>query len=255
MRLLFETKVEPDIWKHYKSHYQSVRSFSRALESSDLLDIVVSKPWYKTNSGIRFLKGAGYMRLKRLIDIVLSFFFLILIMPVLIACAIAIKIDSPGSVFFVQDRTGFGGNPFKILKLRTMRRDADKIKRKYAHLNTLSWPDFKIPNDPRITRVGLFLRKTSLDEIPQFLNVLFGDMSMVGPRPTSFSASTYELWHTARLGIKPGITGLWQISGRNDIEFDERVRMDVAYIKNVSLSLDIKILFRTLTAVLRQEGA
>jgi lipopolysaccharide/colanic/teichoic acid biosynthesis glycosyltransferase len=255
MRLLFETKVEQDIWKHYKLHYKSVSSFGRVLESSDTLDILVSKPWYKMNSGIRFFTGAGYMWLKRLIDIVLSLFFLILIMPVLIACAIAIKIDSPGPVFFVQNRTGFLGKPFKMLKLRTMRRDADKIKRKYAHLNILSWPDFKIPDDPRVTRVGLFLRKTSLDEIPQFVNVLFGDMSMVGPRPTSFSAATYELWHTARLGIKPGITGVWQVSGRNDIEFDERVRMDVAYINNVSLALDLKIMFRTLSAVLRQEGA
>ena len=251
MRLLFETKEERKIWKHYKSF----GSFSRVLESSDILDIAVSKPWYKTDSENTLLSGTRYMRLKRLIDIVLSFTFLMLIMPVLIACAIAIKIDSPGPVFFIQDRTGFGGKPFKILKLRTMRRDADKIKRKYAHLNTLNWPDFKIPDDPRITRVGSFLRKTSLDEIPQFLNVLFGDMSMVGPRPTSFSASTYDLWHTARLDIKPGITGLWQISGRNDIEFDERVRMDVAYINNVSLTLDLKIMVRTLTAVLRQEGA
>jgi len=251
MRLLFETKVEQDIWKHYKS----INSFSRVLESSDILDITNSKPWYKSGSKIKLLKGEGYFPLKRLIDIILSFAFLILIMPVLIGCAIAIKIDSPGPVFFVQDRTGRGGRRFKILKLRTMKKDADKIKRKYAHLNTLSWPDFKIPNDPRITRVGSFLRKTSLDEIPQFLNVLFGDMSMVGPRPTSFSASTYELWHTARLDIKPGITGIWQVSGRNDIEFDERVRMDVAYINNVSLVLDLKIMFRTLTAVFRQEGA
>lgn len=251
MRLLFETKVEQDIWKQYKS----ISSFSRVLESSDILDIVVSKPWYKTGSKIRLLNGEGYMPLKRLIDIVLSLVFLILIMPVLIGCAIAIKIDSPGPVFFVQDRTGLGGRRFKILKLRTMKKDADKIKRKYAHLNTLSWPDFKIPNDPRITRLGSFLRKTSLDEIPQFLNVLFGDMSLVGPRPTSFSTSTYELWHTARLDIKPGISGVWQVSGRNDIEFNERVRMDVAYINNVSLALDLKIMFRTLTVVFRQEGA
>lgn len=251
MRLLFETKEERKIWEHYKS----VSSISRVLESSDIWDAAVSKPWYKTDSKTRLFSGARYLRFKRLIDLVSSLVFLMLIMPVLIACAIAIKIDSPGPVFFVQDRTGLGGRRFKILKLRTMGRDADRIKRKYLHLNTLSGPDFKIPDDPRITRSGSFLRKTSLDEIPQFLNVLFGDMSMVGPRPTSFSASTYELWHTERLGIKPGITGLWQVSGRNDIEFDERVRMDVAYINNVSLPLDLKIMLRTLTAVVRQEGA
>jgi lipopolysaccharide/colanic/teichoic acid biosynthesis glycosyltransferase len=119
----------------------------------------------------------------------------------------------------------------------------------------LTYPDFKIPNDPRITRVGRFLRKTSLDEFPQLLNVFKGDMSLVGPRPTSFCSSTYALWQTARLGVTPGITGLWQVSGRANIDFDERNRLDIEYIRNQSFWYDIKILFRTFRCVLKRDGA
>jgi lipopolysaccharide/colanic/teichoic acid biosynthesis glycosyltransferase len=133
--------------------------------------------------------------------------------------------------------------------------NAEDLKRQLTHLNELQWPDFKITNDPRITRIGRFLRKTSLDELPQLFNVLKGEMSLVGPRPTSFSATTYSLWHTERLDVKPGLTGLWQITGRGTIEFDERLRFDIAYIERRCLWLDIQILFRTVTAVLEQRGA
>ena len=119
----------------------------------------------------------------------------------------------------------------------------------------MSYPDFKIPSDPRITRVGRFFRKTSLDELPQIFNVIWGDMSLVGPRPTSFPSSTYDLWHTARLEIKPGITGLWQVSGRCEIGFNTRSRLDIAYVRNLSLLLDIKILLRTIGSVIHQNGA
>ena len=129
------------------------------------------------------------------------------------------------------------------------------MKEDLQHLNELSFPDFKISDDPRITRVGRFLRKTSLDELPQLFNVLKGDMSLVGPRPTSFGVETYSLWHTARLDVKPGITGLWQILGRSSIDFDERLRLDIAYIRNRCLTLDIKILFRTIGSVLKRNGA
>jgi lipopolysaccharide/colanic/teichoic acid biosynthesis glycosyltransferase len=129
------------------------------------------------------------------------------------------------------------------------------LKKELAHLNELQWPDFKITNDPRITRVGGFLRKTSLDEAPQLLNVLRGEMSLVGPRPTSFSAQTYKLWHTERLDVQPGITGLWQIIGRGTSEFNDRLRLDIAYIERRCLWLDVQILFRTVTAVLEQRGA
>ena len=129
------------------------------------------------------------------------------------------------------------------------------MKAQLSHLNELQWPDFKITNDPRITRIGRILRKTSLDELPQLLNVLKGEMSLVGPRPTSFSAETYQLWQTERLDVVPGLTGLWQIVGRGSTEFDERLRLDIAYIERRCLMLDIEILIRTITAVFEQRGA
>lgn len=233
----------------------NITSVNRRLMINDFLNIAPAKPWYEVSRDKKNFSGPGYFRLKRIFDIVISLLLLFLVLPVLIICAFAIKIDSPGPIFFVQERTGLGGKRFKIFKLRTMRKDADEIKEDYAHLSTLGWPDFKIPDDPRITRLGSFLRTTSLDELPQFLNVILGDMSLVGPRPTSFASSTYDLWHTARLDIKPGITGLWQVSGRSDIEFDDRVRLDVAYIRNVSLKLDLQIMLRTCIAVLKQKGA
>jgi lipopolysaccharide/colanic/teichoic acid biosynthesis glycosyltransferase len=133
--------------------------------------------------------------------------------------------------------------------------NAEELKLSYAHLNELTWPDFKITDDPRVTRIGRFLRKSSLDELPQIINVFKGNMSLVGPRPTSFDASTYALWHTERLEILPGITGLWQVNGRSDLDFNDRLRLDVSYIENQSLRLDIEILIRTVTAVFSQRGA
>jgi lipopolysaccharide/colanic/teichoic acid biosynthesis glycosyltransferase len=133
--------------------------------------------------------------------------------------------------------------------------NAEELKKELAHLNELEWPDFKITNDPRITRVGRFLRKTSLDELPQIINVLRGEMSLVGPRPTSFGANTYDLWHTERLDVTPGLTGLWQIIGRGSLEFDDRVHLDITYIERRCLWMDVQILLRTFTAVLQQRGA
>ncbi|MCI0395959.1 MAG: sugar transferase [Chloroflexi bacterium] len=197
----------------------------------------------------------GYRVAKRIFDVTLCLLFLPLIALFMAICAALIWIDDPGPIFFKQKRTGKGGRRFTMFKFRTMVKNAEELKLKYAHLNELTWPDFKITNDPRVTRVGHFLRKTSLDELPQIINVLKGDMSMVGPRPTSFDASTYALWHTERLEVLPGITGLWQVNGRSDLDFDERLRLDVAYIENQSLWLDIQILFRTVAAVFSQRGA
>jgi lipopolysaccharide/colanic/teichoic acid biosynthesis glycosyltransferase len=142
-----------------------------------------------------------------------------------------------------------------MYKFATMVKNAEELKTQYAHLNELTWPDFKITDDPRVTPIGCILRKTSLDELPQFINVLKGDMSLVGPRPTSFDASTYDLWHTERLEVLPGITGLWQINGRSNLDFNERLRLDIEYIENRSLWLDTQILLRTVTAVFSQRGA
>jgi lipopolysaccharide/colanic/teichoic acid biosynthesis glycosyltransferase len=142
-----------------------------------------------------------------------------------------------------------------MFKFRTMVRDAEEMKDRLRHLNVLTPPDFKIPNDPRITRVGRVLRATSLDELPQLLNVFRGEMSLVGPRPTSFSADTYKLWHTRRLEVKPGLTGLWQIRGRHTTGFDSRVRLDEQYIRRQSLIVDLKIVALTIPGLLRREGA
>ena len=210
--------------------------------------------WYEA-SFPPVLSDPVYSMTKRVIDVILALLALPFVLPVLLVCAVAIRLDSPGTPFFTQLRTGKGGRRFRMYKLRTMVENAAELKEQYAHLNELSWPDFKITNDPRVTRVGGFLRRTSLDELPQIFNVLRGDMSLVGPRPTSFSADTYSLWHTARLDVKPGLTGLWQVSGRNELDFDERLRLDIAYIRNRCLSLDLLLLVKTVGAVSSGRGA
>jgi len=204
----------------------------------------------------RLISGRAYQVTKRVMDVFLVIISLPVWLPLFGIVALIIRINSPGApVVFTQLRTGKGGRRFHMYKFRTMVRDAEELKAKYAHLNELQWPDFKITNDPRITRLGKFLRKTSLDEIPQILNVLKGEMSLVGPRPTSFGAETYKLWHTYRLDVMPGITGLWQIIGRAKLEFDDRLRLDIAYIERASLLLDLYILFMTVFAVFQQRGA
>ena len=204
----------------------------------------------------RLLTGKAYLFTKRILDLFLVLITIPLWLPLNGIIALIIRITSPGApVVFTQLRTGKGGRRFHMYKFRTMVPNAEELKSKYAHLNELQWPDFKISNDPRITPVGNFLRKTSLDELPQVLNVLKGEMSLVGPRPTSFGPETYKLWHTHRLDVMPGITGLWQIFGRAKLEFDDRLRLDIAYIERASLLLDINILLMTLFAVFQQRGA
>jgi lipopolysaccharide/colanic/teichoic acid biosynthesis glycosyltransferase len=202
------------------------------------------------------LHGPAYRAAKRLFDlavVILSAPFWLLIFCLV---GLAIKLESfHAPVFFQQMRTGKGGKRFRMYKFRTMVENAEELKLKYAHLNELQWPDFKITNDPRITRVGRLLRKTSLDELPQLINILKGEMSLVGPRPTSFGADTYSLWHTERLDAIPGLTGLWQIHGRGSTEFDVRLRMDIAYIERACLPLDVQILLRTVIAALQRRGA
>jgi lipopolysaccharide/colanic/teichoic acid biosynthesis glycosyltransferase len=196
-----------------------------------------------------------YQLPKRILDITLCLLVMPLVLPLMALIALAVWIDDPGPILFKQWRTGRGGRRFRMYKFRTMLKNAEELKAKYAHLNELCWPDFKITNDPRVTRVGRILRKTSLDELPQIFNVLNGTMSLVGPRPTSFDVSTYELWHTERLEVTPGITGLWQVSGRSDVEFDDRLQLDIQYIEQQSLALDLYILWRTVAVVLSQKGA
>jgi lipopolysaccharide/colanic/teichoic acid biosynthesis glycosyltransferase len=204
----------------------------------------------------RLLTGSTYLLAKRVMDLALVLTTIALWLPLNMAIALIIMLTSPGEpVVFKQLRTGRGGRRFNMYKFRTMVPNAEALKSNYAYLNELQWPDFKITNDPRITPIGRFLRKTSLDELPQLFNVLMGDMSLVGPRPTSFGAETYKLWHTERLDVPPGLTGLWQITGRAQLEFDDRLRLDIAYIERRSLWLDINILLRTILAVFYQRGA
>lgn len=204
----------------------------------------------------RILTGGTYQLVKRLFDLSLVVATLPLWLLLCGVIALIIHVTSPGApVIFNQLRTGKGGRRFRMFKFRTMVPNAEELKASYAHLNELQWPDFKITNDPRITPIGRFLRKTSLDELPQLINVLRGEMSLVGPRPTSFGPETYKLWHTHRLDVMPGLTGLWQIIGRAQLEFDDRLRLDIAYIERASLWLDINILFRTVLAVFERRGA
>jgi lipopolysaccharide/colanic/teichoic acid biosynthesis glycosyltransferase len=201
------------------------------------------------------LFNKNYRAVKRVFDVALTLVALPSLLIIMVICALLVWLDDPGPIFFKQLRTGKGGRRFAMYKFRTMFTNAEELKQKYAHLNELSWPDFKITDDPRVTRVGRILRKTSLDELPQIINILKGEMSLVGPRPTSFDVNTYSLWHTERLEVLPGLTGLWQVSGRSDLDFDERLRLDIEYIERQSLWFDIEILFRTVTVVFTQRGA
>jgi lipopolysaccharide/colanic/teichoic acid biosynthesis glycosyltransferase len=196
-----------------------------------------------------------YLVAKRGFDLAVCIWLLPVVAILMLLLALTIRLDSPGSILIAQERTGRDGRRFRMYKFRTMVRNAEELKAGLAHLNVLPPPDFKIPKDPRITRVGMILRQTSLDELPQLVNVLRGDMSLVGPRPTSFEPTTYSLWHTRRLEVTPGITGLWQLKGRNLTTFDERLRLDIEYIEHRSFWLDLKILLQTVPAVFRRSGA
>ena len=210
--------------------------------------------------------SSGARILKRTFDLVVSALAVTLLLPLWLLIALLIKLDSKGPVMYTQERVGMDGRLFLLYKFRTMIANADsELHREYqrafiagraeANLGNDQKPTYKLFADPRITRVGKFLRKTSLDEVPQLLNVLLGDMSIVGPRPPiPYEVEAYELWHRKRLDMKPGVTGLWQVSGRNRLTFEEMVRLDLFYIENWSLLLDLKIILRTGFVMLGREG-
>ncbi len=195
--------------------------------------------------------------IKRILDIIVSATALIMLLPVLAFIALGIKLTSPGPVIFSQERLGLGKRLFRVFKFRTMVSDAESFMIKLEHLNEAGGPNFKLKNDPRVTPIGSILRKTSLDELPQLFNVLLGDMSLVGPRPIVMRdyRGISQDWHRRRFSVKPGITCLWQISGRNAVTFDRWMELDRDYIDGWSLRLDIKILLKTIPAVLRGSGA
>jgi lipopolysaccharide/colanic/teichoic acid biosynthesis glycosyltransferase len=213
------------------------------------------QPFFELGSPV--LKARALIS-KRIVDVCVSSILLTLFAPVLAIIAIAIRLDSPGSPFFLQERAGLGGRRFRMFKFRTMRDGSDVEKQELAHLNQSGDKRlFKIRDDPRVTAFGRFLRRWSLDELPQFANVLVGDMSLVGPRPF-FEADfeDYEDHHFRRLDAKPGITGLWQVSGRSEVlDFEDVIYLDRQYIEQWSFWLDVSIMFRTLPAVVRRTGA
>jgi exopolysaccharide biosynthesis polyprenyl glycosylphosphotransferase len=193
---------------------------------------------------------------KRLIDASVSLAALIVLLPLMTIVAIVIKLTSPGPVFFSQCRVGMNQRQFRLYKFRSMVVDAEERKLELQHLNERDGPAFKIENDPRTTAIGRFIRKLSIDEVPQLLNVLSGEMSLVGPRPPlPDEVKKYEWLFRKRLSVKPGITCIWQISGRNSVSFEDWMEMDHEYIENWSLLLDIKILLKTVPAVLFGRGA
>jgi exopolysaccharide biosynthesis polyprenyl glycosylphosphotransferase len=194
--------------------------------------------------------------LKRIMDIIISLSLIILLHPMFIIISLLVKVTSEGPIFFKQRRVGYNGRLFTLYKFRTMVADAEKCKNELLQYNEMDGPVFKMRNDPRITNVGRYLRRTSLDEFPQLINVLKGDMSMVGPRPpVPPEVDQYSLCDRRRLSMKPGITGIWQISGRNSISFTTWMEMDRQYIDQWSLWLDLKILVKTVPAVLRGSGS
>jgi len=193
---------------------------------------------------------------KNVIDRTGALLGIILTAPIMLAAAAWIKLGTKGPIFFTQIRSGLNGKPFRMIKFRTMVHDAEEQKTVLQSQNEMSGPAFKIRNDPRITKAGRILRRTSIDELPQFFNVLMGQMSLVGPRPPlPKEVVDYRPWQRRKLSVKPGLTCLWQVSGRNDIDFDNWMKLDLKYIDNWSLWLDAKIIARTIPAVLKTTGA
>ncbi len=197
-----------------------------------------------------------YKFVKRTFDIAATLLGIALLSPVFLATAIAVKIDSRGPVFFAQNRLGHKGRHFKMYKFRSMVVNAEQLLTQLEAKNEVSGHMFKMKNDPRITRIGRIIRKTSIDELPQLFNVLKGDMSLVGPRPPlPREVVEYDKWQDLRLSVRPGITGLWQVSGRNDIGFDEMINLDLKYIRERSLIYDFKIILKTIPVLLGDSKA
>lgn len=213
-------------------------------ESIEIIDARV-----ENNNGV-------YEFLKRTMDILASLAGLIVLSPVLIIVSIMILIDSKGPIIFSQDRIGKNGRRFKMYKFRSMVVDAEKLKKKLLEQNEMSGPMFKMKDDPRITGIGKFIRKTSIDELPQLVNVLKGEMSLVGPRPSlPHEVEKFEPWMMKRLQVKPGLTCYWQVSGRNNIDFEEWMQLDIDYVNDRNLFLDIKLIFKTFFVLFGDKNA
>ena len=197
-----------------------------------------------------------YEVVKRLIDVVCSFLGVLVLSPLFIIIAIIIKTTSKGPVFFSQKRVGKNGKEFDMYKFRSMVVNAEELKEKLAAQNEMSGPMFKMKDDPRVTKVGKFIRKTSIDELPQLWNVLKGDMSLVGPRPSlPKEVAQFEKWMYKRLEVKPGLTCYWQVSGRNNIDFEDWMKLDIKYVEERSTWIDIKLIFKTVGVLFGDKNA
>jgi len=197
-----------------------------------------------------------YELLKRAVDIVCSLIGLLVLMPILVIVAILIRTESRGSIFFSQDRVGKDGVVFKMYKFRSMVINAEELKVKLANKNERTGPMFKIKNDPRMTKVGRFIRKTSIDELPQLVNILKGEMSIVGPRPSLLrEVNEFDEWMLKRLNVKPGLTCYWQVSGRNDIGFNEWMELDIKYVKERNILIDAKLILKTFIVLIGDKNA
>ncbi len=228
----------------------------------DLFQLSLNKVDFNSMAGIPMFSARDVrlsrtgQTIKRVLDLLIVTFLAIPAVLVTVITAIAVKLESPGPAFFVQERIGYKGRGFKMAKFRSMVVGADDQKEALRAMNEADGPIFKIRDDPRLTRVGRFIRRYSMDELPQLYNVLVGDMSMVGPRPPlAEEVAQYLPWHRQRLEVKGGITGLWQVSGRSDLTFDEQCLLDIYYIENWSLALDLRILLQTIPYVLTGRGA
>lgn len=228
----------------------------------DLFQLSMNRVEFRNMAGIPMLSVRQValsrfgMAAKRLIDLILVSLFALPALLVTGIIAIAIKLESPGPVFFLQERVGKNGRPFCMVKFRSMIVNADNHKSALQQMNEASGPIFKIKNDPRMTKVGRIIRRLSLDELPQLFNIFTGDMSFVGPRPPlPAEVAQYEPWHTRRLEVKGGLTGLWQVSGRSDLTFDEGCLLDIYYIENWSLALDIRLILQTIPYLFSGRGA
>lgn len=261
------------MWLPLKSYYDPISVIMRICEEqgivtrflADLFDTKEYKPvmepalqdGYWSIAYRRGIRDCWQKVLKRAIDILVSGVAIILLFPFCALVALAIKLDSSGPVFFTQTRLGLNKRRFQVFKFRTMVVDAEKLQAALENKNEIKGPAFKIASDPRITKLGLWLRKFSIDELPQFLNVFLGQMSLVGPRPlperdyNGFSVN----WHRRRFSVKPGLTCLWQVNGRNNVQFEEWMEMDMEYIDGWSLGLDFLILLKTIPAVFKGAGA
>lgn len=198
----------------------------------------------------------GYKFFKRVIDVVCSLVGLLVLSPVLIIVSILIKLESDGPIIFSQDRIGYMGQKFKMYKFRSMVVNAEELKKKLSEQNEMSGPMFKMKNDPRVTKVGKFIRKTSIDELPQLINILKGEMSLVGPRPSlPKEVKEFEPWMMERLEVKPGLTCYWQVSGRNSINFEDWMKLDIKYVRERSFWGDIKLILQTIFVLFGDKNA